>query len=472
MARPRTLFACTECGAQAPRWLGRCPSCQAWSTLVEEAAAPPGSGAGDPFANASRVPAATPVRIGEVESTTTARLSSGLDEVDRVLGGGFVPGSVALLGGEPGIGKSTLALQIASRVASGARARPVLYVSGEESPQQVKLRAERVGDAAQEVWIVPEVQVEALLDPWRKLRPALVLVDSIQTLRTTRIESAAGSVAQVRECASMLSALAKQEGNALLLIGHVTKEGALAGPRVLEHLVDVVLGFEGDRQHAFRVLRATKNRFGSTSEIGVFHMAETGLLPVANPSETFLAERRPGASGSCIVPLLEGSRPMLVEVQTLVAHAGYGTARRTCLGIDDGRVALLLAVLEQRAGLDLCARDVYANATGGVRVIEPAADLAVALALASSRLDLALPADTVVCGEVGLGGEVRRVGRIELRLRESARLGFKRALLPELREGHPRVDGVEAIGVADLGAAVQWLRRAGSSTGPKRSPVD
>jgi len=478
MARARSIHACTQCGAQAPRWLGRCPECGAWNSLVEEAVGgsrpAAASGAlGIAAPTGGPAPAAIPLR--EIESGSAPRLPCGLDEVDRVLGGGLVPGSVLLLGGEPGIGKSTLALQIAARVADPARpggARPVLYVSGEESPEQVRLRAERLGAAAQEIYLLPETRVEALVEPWKKLRPALVLVDSIQTLRTERIESAAGSVAQVRESAAMLAALAKSEGTALLLIGHVTKEGTLAGPRVLEHLVDVVLGFEGERAHPFRVLRASKNRFGSTSEIGVFHMGEAGLEAVANPSEVFLAERRPGAPGSCIVPVLEGSRPMLVELQTLVAPAGYGTARRTCLGIDDGRVALLLAVLD-RAGVDLVSRDVYVNVTGGVRVIEPAADLGLVLALASSRLDVALPPDTAACGEVGLGGEVRRVGRLDLRLREAARLGFRRVLIPELREGTPALAGAEAIPVRDVADAVAWLRREGArvrSREPLRSP--
>ncbi|HVP28947.1 MAG TPA: DNA repair protein RadA [Myxococcota bacterium] len=481
MAKARSVYACTECGAQAPRWLGRCPECGAWSSLVEEAIGPgaavgrAGATGALSIAPPSGAPAPPVVPLREIEASHAPRLPCGIDEVDRVLGGGLVPGSVLLLGGEPGIGKSTLALQIAARVAArGGGVRPVLYVSGEESPEQVRLRAERLEAAAGDVFLLPETRVEAIVEPWRKLRPALVLVDSIQTLRTERIESAAGSVAQVRECAAMLSVLAKSEpapGPALLLIGHVTKEGTLAGPRVLEHLVDVVLNFEGERAHPFRVLRAAKNRFGSTAEIGVFHMGEQGLEPVSNPSEMFLAERRPGAPGSCIVPLLEGSRPMLVELQSLVAPAGYGTARRTCLGIDDGRVALLLAVLDRNAGVDLVSRDVYVNVTGGVRVIEPAADLGLVLALASSRLDLALPPDAAACGEVGLGGEVRRVSRLDLRLREAARLGFRRVLLPELHEGVPAAAGARAIPVRDVAEAVAWLRREGVRS-PSREPVD
>jgi DNA repair protein RadA/Sms len=377
---------------------------------------------------------------------------------------------VVLLGGEPGIGKSTLALQLAAQLCRHTeKGRCVLYVTGEESPEQVRLRAARLAVDAGDVLLLPETHVEALAEPWRKLRPRLVLVDSIQTLHTDRIDSAAGSVGQVRECAALIAASAKREGTALLLIGHVTKEGSLAGPRVLEHLVDVVLSFEGDRAHPFRILRATKNRFGATSEIGVFTMGERGLEAVSNPSELFLAERRPGAPGSGIVPVLEGSRPMLVEVQALVAPAGYGTARRTCLGIDDGRVALLLAVLDRRTSVDLCSRDVYVNVTGGVRVVEPAADLGVALALASSRLDLALPPDVAACGEIGLGGEVRRVSRIDLRIREAARLGYRRLLLPELREGSAQSSGAERIAVGDLADAVAWLRRCGLPCNPART---
>jgi DNA repair protein RadA/Sms len=404
---------------------------------------------------------AAPIALRDVGGGDAPRVSSGIGELDRVLGGGLVPGSVILLAGEPGIGKSTLALQLAAQLCSAGQGRPVLYVTGEESPEQVRLRAARLAVNAEDVLLLPETHLEALAEPWRKLHPKLVLVDSIQTLRTDRVDSAAGSVGQVRECSALLAASAKREGTALVLIGHVTKEGTIAGPRVLEHLVDVVLSFEGDRAHPFRILRATKNRFGATGEIGVFTMGEGGLEPVPNPSELFVAERRPGAPGSSIVPVLEGSRPMLVEVQALVAPAGYGTARRTCLGIDDGRVALLLAVLDRRTSVDLCSRDVYVNVTGGVRVAEPAADLGVALALASSRLDLALPPDVVACGEIGLGGEVRRVSRIDLRIREAARLGFRRVLVPELREAALRGDGAEPLAVRDLADAIAWLRRSG-----------
>jgi len=468
MAKPRSIYACTECGAQQPRWLGRCPECGGWSTLVEERA---GGEPGAPRAlEVDEAPAASakPLRLAEIDAEGAPRLSSGVPELDRVLGGGFVPGSVVLLAGEPGIGKSTLALQLAA----GLRAPgPVLYVAGEESPEQIRLRADRLPELPAKLVVLPETRVEALAGPWRETAPALVLVDSVQTLRSERIESAPGSVAQVRESAALLASTAKAHGAVLVLVGHVTKEGAIAGPRVLEHLVDVVLQLEGDRFHAFRLLRAHKNRFGSTQEVGVFQMGGAGLEAVANPSELFLAERSAGAPGSCVAALLEGSRPLLVEVQALVAPAGYGTARRTALGVDDARLALLLAILDRRAGVDLVSRDVYANAAGGVRIREPAADLALALALASSRLDLALPQDVAACGELGLGGEVRRVPRLEARAAEAARLGFSRLLVPPLRRGE-RLDapGLELVPVADAAAAAAWLRTTGvPATEPDRS---
>jgi DNA repair protein RadA/Sms len=462
MARVRTVFACSECGAQQPKWMGRCPECGAWSSLVEEQLGAAPAAPLDPLGEARPMSGAKPQRLGEVDPAGLPRLGTGIPEVDRVLGGGLVPGSVVLLAGEPGVGKSTLALQLAAGLAPA----PVLYVSGEESPEQIRLRADRLPELPERLAVLAETRVEALSAPWRELGPALVVVDSIQTLRSERIESAPGSVAQVRESAAWLAAAAKRQGAALVLVGHVTKEGAIAGPRVLEHLVDVVLHFEGDRDHTFRLLRARKNRFGSTQEVGVFHMSAGGLETVANPSELFLAERRGGAPGSCIAPIVEGTRPMLVEIQALVAPAGYGTARRTSLGVDDGRLALLLAVLDRRAGVDLLSCDVYANAVGGVRVGEPGADLAVALAIASSRLDLPLPGDVAACGEIGLGGEVRRVARTDLRVREAVRLGFRRVLLPErVPEAREAPAGAIPIPVADVAQAVRWLRESGSLHG-------
>jgi DNA repair protein RadA/Sms len=462
MARARSVFVCSECGSQQPRWLGRCPACGGWNSLIEEPVGEPGAErrsdllAEDPRGGAGKV-----VPLREVDASAAPRISTGIGELDRVLGGGLVPGSVVLLGGAPGIGKSTLALQLACALAAPAReggAGSVLYVTGEESLEQVRLRAERLGEIPAAVLALAETRVEALGEAWREARPRLVVIDSIQTMRTDRVLSAPGSVAQVRESAALLAATAKAHGTALALVGHVTKEGLLAGPRVLEHLVDVVLEFEGDRDHAFRLLRATKNRFGSTHEVGVFTMGAAGLEEVPNPSELFLAERRADAPGSCVVPTLEGSRPMLIELQALVAPAGYGTARRTCLGIDDGRVALLLAVLDRRSDVDLAGRDVYVNVTGGVRVTETATDLGLALALASSRLDLPLPADVAACGEVGLGGEVRRVSRLDLRLREASRLGFRRLLVPEGAAPAASAGAAELVPVATLADAVAFLR--------------
>jgi len=460
VTRPRSVHACTRCGAQQPRWLGRCPECAAWGSLVEEPAAAAGAA---PRELLERPPApAGPRRLAEIATCPALRIRTGLSELDRVLGGGLVPGSVVLLGGEPGVGKSTLALQLA---ASAKAAGPILYVTGEESPEQLRLRAERLPELPGDLLVLAETRVEALAEPWRRHSPAIVVIDSIQTLRSDRVESAPGSVAQVRECAALLASTAKAHGAALVLVGHVTKEGLIAGPRVLEHLVDAVLSFEGDRGHVFRMLRATKNRFGSTQEVGVFTMGGRGLEAVVNPSALLLAERRVGAPGSCIVPLVEGTRPMLVEIQALVAPAGYGTARRTCLGIDDARLALLLAVLDRRTQVDFLSRDVYVNAAGGVRIAEPGPDLGVALALVSSRLDLPLPPDVAACGEIGLGGEVRRVARSDLRVAEAARLGFRRVLVPEgaLPAGAPT--SAELVPVAGIADAVAWLRRAAGSAG-------
>jgi len=377
------------------------------------------------------------------------RRTTGLAELDRVLGGGLVQGSVVLVGGDPGIGKSTLALQ-----ACGALARqgvPVLYVAGEESPEQVRLRADRLGMAEAGVLIVPETSAEAVIEALHATRPAAVVVDSIQTLHTARLESAAGSVGQVRESAALLVAECKASGVACFLIGHVTREGTLAGPRVLEHLVDAVLYFEGDGVHALRVLRAVKNRFGSTNEVAVFEMGESGLVEVPNPSAAFLAERPQGAPGSAVLATLEGSRPVLVEIQALVSRSGLALPRRTAIGLDAGRVALLLAVLEKRLGMPLHDQDVFLNVAGGLHVAEPAADLAVVAAVASSARGRAVDEDVAVWGEVGLTGEVRAVGRADVRLREAARQGFRRCVLPATNaRGLEAPDGVAPEGVASL----------------------
>lgn len=435
--------------------MGRCPSCGAWETLVEEISVAAGR-----LQEIPRGKRANVVQLGEIDASNVVRIQTGIPELDRVLGGGLVPGSVILLAGEPGIGKSTLALQLAGELKSNA---PILYVTGEESLEQLRLRADRLPTVPADLLAMAETRVEATRAAWGEYKPAVVVIDSIQTLRTERVESAPGSVAQVRECAAVLSNAAKSLRTALVLVGHVTKDGAVAGPRVLEHLVDVVLAFEGDRGHAFRLLRASKNRFGSTQEVGVFTMTEHGLEGVPNPSELFLAERRAGAGGSCIAPIVEGTRPMLVEIQALVTQAGYGTGRRTTIGFDDGRLALLLAALDRRSDIDVLSSDVYVNVAGGVRITEPGADLAVALALASSQLDKPLPADVAACGEIGLGGEVRRVARIDLRVREAVRLGFQRVLIPGGVELPAALEAeADLIRVDDIASAVTWLRASKS----------
>lgn len=425
----RSVFACQQCGHQCPKWLGRCPDCGAWGTLVEEAASRGKGTAG----LRPREPARP---LTEVAMGTAVRRQTGIGELDRVLGGGLVRGSVVLIGGDPGIGKSTLALQATVELAAtGCR---VLYVAGEESPEQVRMRAERLcpprvearAAVQGEPWIVAETGLDPLVASIADVKPEVLVVDSIQTLASADLGSAPGSVGQVREVAARLVTIAKTQGVSVLLIGHVTKEGFLAGPRVLEHVVDTVLYFEGDRSHAYRILRAAKNRFGSTNEIGVFEMREHGLVGVPNPSEVFLAERPALAPGSAVVATIEGSRPILVEVQALVTPATFGTPRRTTLGLDSNRAALLAAVLEKKMGLRLVERDLFLNVVGGVRVDEPAADLAVVTAIASSYLDRPLPGDLLTMGEVGLTGEVRAIARADMRLREAASLGFRRAVLP------------------------------------------
>ncbi len=422
--------------------------------MVEEAAA-------EPRADARRSSATGPAPrpLVAVAAGQAIRRSTGIAELDRVLGGGLVQGAITLIGGDPGIGKSTLALQ-----ACGALARqgcPVLYVAGEESPEQVALRAERLGMTDAGVLILPETTTEAVIEQIARVKPAAVVVDSIQTLHTQTLTSAPGSVGQVRESAALLANHCKADGVACFLIGHVTKEGALAGPRVLEHLVDTVLYFEGDGGHALRVLRAVKNRFGSTNEVGVFEMGASGLREVANPSAAFLAERPKDAPGSAVLATIEGSRPVLVEIQALVSRTGLAVPRRTTIGLDPGRVALLLAVLEKRAGMQLYDKDVFLNVAGGLRVDEPAADLAVVAAVASSVRGRALPADVAVWGEVGLTGEVRSVGRSDDRLREAARQGFTRCVLPAASAGTlAKSSAVDVTGVAALDALFDALALA------------
>jgi DNA repair protein RadA/Sms len=452
MARDRSTYRCQECGLAAPK-PGTCPDCARtgrYVQLVEERTAPARG------ASRSGITSSRPLPIGEIkEEGGGRRVSSGMAELDRVLGGGVVTGSLVLIGGDPGIGKSTLLLQVSRMLAE--RAGPVLYVSGEESAGQVKLRADRLGPSPSELYFVAETDLQAVEAHVGTIEPRILVVDSIQTVYLPGLESAPGSVSQVRECGARLMALAKGRGIATFLVGHVTKDGAIAGPRVLEHLVDTVLYFEGEAHHAYRVLRAVKNRFGSTNEIGVFEMGERGLAEVPNPSGFFLAERPKDAAGSVVVAGLEGTRPLLVEIQALVTPAGFGTPRRTVLGADYNRVCLLLAVLEKRVGFPLQSQDAFVNVAGGARVTEPAADLGLVLAAGSSYLDRPLRSDLVVVGEVGLAGEVRAVTGLDARLKEAAALGFTAAVVPQGsltgRSAHP----LEVQGVGTVDEAVRAL---------------
>jgi DNA repair protein RadA/Sms len=422
MARTRTVYLCTECGEDTPRWQGQCPSCREWNTLVEQSVGPR-----SPRGTTAPRPAEgpDPIALRDVQAEAGERWSTGVGELDFVLGGGIVPGSVVLVGGEPGIGKSTLLLQVAARLQR--QGLSTLYVSGEESALQVRLRADRLSAGAGDVLALADTDLEAILGHSARVAPRILFVDSIQTIATRDLEGAPGNVGQVRECAARLQRFAKGTGTAVFLVGHVTKGGGIAGPKTLEHIVDTVLYFEGAGAQEHRVLRATKNRFGSIDEIGVFRMTGGGLVPVPNPSELFLGDRNTTTSGSAVVATLEGSRPLLVEVQALAAKAPYGAPQRVSTGFDPKRLALLLAVLEKRAGIPFGQLDVFLNVVGGIRIVEPAADLAVASALASSVLDRPLPPDAVFIGELGLGGEVRAVGQLDRRLGEADRMGFTQA---------------------------------------------
>lgn len=448
MSRTKVVYRCEECGAATPKWSGRCASCEAWNTLVEEleASCPPASAPGS---------GATALPIGEVAADAATPGPTGIVEVDRVLGGGLVPGSVTLLGGEPGIGKSTLLLQLLAHWPGRS-----LYVSAEESAQQVRMRAERLGAVQQHLWLLPETSLPHIVAAIEQVRPEVVVVDSIQTIADPALSSAPGSVAQVRHCAHALVGEAKRRGIAVLLVGHVTKEGSLAGPRVLEHVVDTVLAFEGDRHHALRLLRAVKHRFGPTNELGVFEMVGHGLACVPDASRLFLTDRRTGVPGSAVVPTLEGQRPLLVEVQALTIPISNGVPpRRNAQGLDAGRLALLLAVLDRRARLPVAINEVFASAVGGVRITEPGADLALCLAIASALANRPLPADLVAIGEVGLAGELRQAVHAPRRLAEAARMGFGRVICPaSTPDDTPgirlqRVSTVsEALAAAGLGA--------------------
>lgn len=427
--KQKTVFVCQSCGQESTRWLGKCPGCQSWNTFVEETSITAPASAASPsrglVANTD-----APVLLQDVAGGNEERYHAGMAEFDRVLGGGLVVGSVTLIAGDPGIGKSTIALQAACRLSG--QGLKVLYVSGEESAAQTKMRADRIlKTPSTSLYIVNQIDVNAVIEFINRLEPQIVVVDSVQVVYQPGIGSSPGSVSQVRECASLLTQMAKSRGIAMFLIGHVTKDGAIAGPRVLEHIVDTVLYFEGERYSAYRVLRAVKNRFGSTNELGVFEMTSGGLAEVANPSEIFLLERSKEASGSVVVPILEGTRPFLVEVQGLVSRSAFGMVRHKAQGFDANRLALLVAVLEKRVGLRLEDQDIFLNIVGGVRVEDPAADLSVALAVASAFLDKPVPADTAVLGEVGLSSEVRSVSHLVTRLNEAEKLGFKRCIVPK-----------------------------------------
>jgi DNA repair protein RadA/Sms len=457
MKPPKTVFACQECGAQSPKWLGRCADCGAWNSLVEERSqeGPAASGAGQRYGLA----AGDGARLySDINIEQHARLSTGIDEFDRVLGGGVVPGSLVLLGGEPGIGKSTLLLQAAANMARTIG--PVLYSSGEESQHQIKSRGERLEVGHAPLYLLAETCLERILEEIARIKPALVIVDSIQTVYSLKFQSAPGSIGQVREAATQLLFTAKGQNIPTFLVGHVTKDGSLAGPKALEHVVDSVLYFEGERHHSHRVVRAVKNRFGAISELGVFEMTSSGLRPVPNPSKLFLAERPTNAPGSAVLCSVEGSRPILVEVQALVSSSSYGNARRMASGIDQQRLSLLLAVLEKRAGLNLMGDDVYVNIAGGMTVDEPASDLGVLAAIASSVRNRVIPPNTAMFGEVGLAGEVRGITQAVLRVREASQMGFRRCIMPlaNIDPSDRQLAGdCELVGVRTVGEALDEL---------------
>jgi len=440
----KTLFFCQNCGQQSAKWLGKCPACGEWNRFVEEEIRET-----DPSRPADARLDGIPQSIETISADEGERLHTGIAEMDRVLGGGIVAGSAILVGGDPGIGKSTLLLQAAQKLAE--KGLTVLYVSGEESARQIKLRAKRLGASAKGLLILVEVELESILARIQELKPAVAVIDSIQTVYSSALASSPGSVGQVRESSARLILMSKKTGIPVFLIGHVTKDGSIAGPKVLEHMVDTVLYFEGDSGHAYRVIRGMKNRFGPTHEIGVFEMRDTGLAEVANPSAFFLAERPEGAAGSVVVPSMEGTRPILIEVQSLVSQTSFGMPRRTAIGVDHNRVSLLTAVLDRICGIHLGGSDIFLNVAGGVKVDEPAIDLGVVSAMASSFLDRPIAPGTVVFGEVGLTGEIRGISQMEIRIREAARMGFSRCILPRTQgcEGFSEMP-IELIRIGSL----------------------
>ncbi|MBX9812256.1 MAG: DNA repair protein RadA [Burkholderiales bacterium] len=453
MAKPKSVYSCTECGGQVLKWQGQCPHCQQWNTLVETVAeTAPTSNRFGLIAETGKLQ-----RLSEIEAREEARVPSGIPEFDRVLGGGLIAGAVVLIGGDPGIGKSTLLLQSLAEIGAGRR---VLYVSGEESPQQIALRARRLGLDARRVHVLAEINLEKIQSVITGDRPEVAVIDSIQTLYSGALQSAPGSVAQVRECAAQLTRLAKASGTTVVFVGHVTKEGALAGPRVLEHMVDTVLYFEGDTHSSFRLIRAFKNRYGAVNELGVFAMTDKGLKGVSNPSALFLSQHGGEVAGSCVMVTQEGTRPMLVEIQALVDEAHAPNPRRLSVGLEQNRLALLLAVLHRHAGIACFDQDVFVNAVGGVRITEPAADLAVLMAIVSSLRNRPLPTKLVVFGEIGLAGEIRPVQRGQERLKEAAKLGFTQALIPKANLPKQAIAGLEVFAVERVEQAVARLRDA------------
>ncbi len=472
MTKMKTIFQCQSCGHASPKWLGKCPDCGAWNSFSEERQSPKTLKSPGAFGDVAEAQPLSTITGGR-----ELRNSVGIQELDRVLGGGLVDGAIVLIGGDPGIGKSTLILQALAKIADKksspehASAQPtsrttlnrqrstVLYVSGEESPEQIKLRAERLSINSEAIILLPETLVENIIITAAKLNPAVMVIDSIQTIFTEELTSAPGSVGQIRESAAKLMLFAKKSGIPVFLIGHVTKEGAIAGPRVLEHLVDTVLYFEGDRGHPYRILRTVKNRFGSTNEIGVFEMTDSGLSEISNPSELFLSERPLNVSGSTVIASMEGTRPLLVEIQALVAPTAFGMPRRTGMGVDYNRVNLLVAVLEKKAGMHLGGMDIFINIVGGLKVVEPASDLGIIAAIASSFREIPIDSKTFLFGEVGLSGEVRAVAQGETRLKEASKIGFKKAIIPKGNMERLKTDlGLKIIGVKNVEEAMEHIK--------------
>ncbi len=464
MTKIKTIFQCQSCGYASPKWLGKCPDCGAWNSFSEERQSPRALKSPGAFGGVAEAQPLTAITGGKER-----RNCIGIQELDRVLGGGLVDGAVVLIGGDPGIGKSTLILQALAKIADkksnpertthNAQRSTVLYVSGEESPEQIKLRAERLSINSEKIILLPETLVENIIITAGELKPAVMVIDSIQTIFTGDLTSAPGSVGQIRESAAKLMLFAKKSGIPVFLIGHVTKEGAIAGPRVLEHLVDTVLYFEGDRGHPYRILRTVKNRFGSTNEIGVFEMTDSGLSEINNPSELFMSERPLNVSGSTVIASMEGTRPLLVEIQALVAPTTFGMPRRTSMGVDYNRVNLLVAVLEKKAGMHLGGMDIFINIVGGLKVIEPASDLGIIAAIASSFREIPIDSKTFLFGEVGLSGEVRAVAQGETRLKEASKIGFKKAIIPKGNIERLKNDlGLTIIGVKNVEEAMEHIK--------------